>query len=361
MKITGFKLYTRDIKLDRPFTTALETVSEASELIFELNTDIATGYGASVPTEVITGDSMGGMVDLLKNKIGPALIDLNPLEINKALKSIDGAVIHNYAAKAAAEIALYDLVSSIKKEPLWKYLGGSKRDLYTDMTIGVNDSHIMAESAVKATSNGFKTLKLKVGIDPELDFNRVKAVYQAVGPDISLRLDANQGWTVNQAINIIKRFENAGLKLELVEQPVSADDIEGLKLVKDNVLTPIMADESLFTVKDAVKLLELRAIDYLNIKLMKTGGIRNALQIADLADRYGINCLLGCMLETRVSITAAASVASAAENITKLDLDAPLMIGDDGVDGGVTYADDKILLNNQSGLGINEIKNLKSI
>ena len=355
LKIIDYEVYQREIKLERPFKTALRTVDTAKELVFELKTENRTGIGAAPPTEVITGDNLPGIKATLENQIWPELEDQNPEDLNYLLNKICSSAVNNTSAKAAAEIALFDLVARLNQVPLWQFLGGRKRNLVTDLTISVDTPEIMAEDAKNAVAKGFKTLKLKVGVGPEVDLARVKAVREAVGSDINLRLDANQGWTVNEAINTIKKLEGAQLGIELVEQPVAASDFKGLKEVKENVLIPIMADESLFSLKDAVKLLEMQACDYLNIKLMKTGGVSTALAIANLAKGYGIECMLGSMLESRISVTAAAAVAAAAENITRLDLDAPILIGDDGVEGGLTYNNNKLVLPEGSGLGIGVI------
>lgn len=352
MKIIAYEIYQREIKLARPFRTALRTVDTARELVFELKTENEVGIGAAPPTEVITGDNLPGIKATLENQIWPELEGQNPANLNYLLNKISCAAVNNTSAKAAAEIALFDLAARLNQVPLWQFLGGRKRELVTDMTISVDEPEVMAEDARKAVANGFETLKLKVGVGPKLDLARVKAVREAVGQDINLRLDANQGWTANQAINTIKKLEAAELGIELVEQPVAAADFKGLKEVKENVLIPIMADESLFSLQDAVRLLEMQACDYLNIKLMKTGGISTALAIANLAENYGIECMLGSMLESRISVTAAAAVAAASANITRLDLDAPILIGDDGVEGGLAYNNNRLVLPEKSGLGI---------
>ncbi|MFW6301221.1 MAG: dipeptide epimerase [Bacillota bacterium] len=356
MKIIDYAIYQREIKLARPFKTALRTVEIAKELVFEIKTENFVGIGAAPPTEVITGDNLPGIKATLENQIWPKLKGQNPQDLNYLLNKILGSAVNNTSAKAAAEIALFDLAAKINERPLWQFLGGRKRVLITDHTVSVDKPEIMAEAAREAVAEGFKILKLKVGVGPEVDLARVEAVGRAVGPEIKLRLDANQGWTVNQAINTIKKLEAADFNIELVEQPVAASDYKGLKEVKENVLLPIMADESLFSLKDAVKLLEMQACDLLNIKLMKTGGISTALAIARLAKDYNIECMLGSMLESRISVTAAAAVALASENITRLDLDAPILIGEDGVDGGLSYKNDSLELPEGPGLGIGGIR-----
>lgn len=361
MKILDYKLYYREIPLAKPFKTALRSVNIAKELVFELQTDSATGYGAAPPTEVITGDNIPGIASTLRTQIWPQLAGQNCLDLNYLLQKIQGAAVHNTSAKAAAEIALFDLNSKLQGQPLYRYLGGRNKELITDLTISVDTPQVMADAAIKAVEAGFQTLKLKVGVGPKVDLARVKAVREAVGPSLALRLDANQGWTTHEAIQTINAFAEAELNIELVEQPVAARDFKGLKEVKACVETPIMADESLFSLHDGLKLLEMQACDYLNIKLMKTGGISTALEIASLASSYGVECMLGSMLESRISVSAAAAVAAASENITRLDLDAPFLIGEDGVTGGVQYQQNKMLQADEVGLGITNIDGLEEI
>jgi L-alanine-DL-glutamate epimerase-like enolase superfamily enzyme len=179
-----------------------------------------------------------------------------------------------------------------------------------------------------------------------------------VGNGIKLRVDANQGWQPKEAVRLINQMADAGLTIELVEQPVAAHDLEGLKFVTEQSPIPILADESVFSPLDAVKLLQLRAADLLNIKLMKTGGIHHALQICALAETYGVECMIGCMLESKISVTAAVHLAAAKSIITKVDLDGPVLCSEDPIVGGALFKDFEITLDNSSGLGFKSISNI---
>nr|WP_255437515.1 dipeptide epimerase [Thalassobacillus sp. CUG 92003] len=211
----------------------------------------------------------------------------------------------------------------------------------------------MYHQAKKRVDDGYSTLKLKVGNDEKLDLKRIEQVREAVGSNVLLRLDANQGWTRKQAVKMINLLEKESLGIELVEQPVPARDIEGLKFVTDHVATPIMADESVFSPRDAFQLLETRAADLLNIKLMKTGGLHGARQIADMSEAAGIKCMIGSMMESRISVTAAAHLAFAHSNITLYDLDAPLWMIDEELKGGMRFDGKNVLLAEGPGLGFN--------
>ena len=213
-----------------------------------------------------------------------------------------------------------------------------------------------------AVERGFDSLKIKVGKDIGVDIERTKAIYAAVGNRALLRLDANQGWTAKQAVYAIQALEDAGVKLELVEQPVKAQDLEGMRYVTERVHTPIMADESVFGPMEVVELIRMRAADIINIKLMKTGGISNAIRIADIAAMHNVECMIGCMLESSISVAAAVHVAVAkADVITKVDLDGPSLCALNPVDGGVVFNESEISVTDAPGLGIREIRGLEPL
>jgi L-alanine-DL-glutamate epimerase-like enolase superfamily enzyme len=268
----------------------------------------------------------------------------------------------NSSAKAAVEIAIYDLWGQLYDAPLYKLLGGGDPVITTDITISVDYIDKMVADSIAAVERGFESLKIKVGKDIGVDIERVKAIHAAVENRALLRLDANQGWTAKQAVYALQTLEDAGVKLELVEQPVKARDLEGMRYVTERVHTPIMADESVFGPMQVIELIRLRAADIINIKLMKTGGISNAIRIADIAGMYGVECMIGCMLEGSISVAAAVHVAVAkASVITKIDLDGPSLCTFNPVRGGVIFNESEITVHDAPGLGIQEIEGLEPI
>ncbi len=356
LKIKEIKLYHLSVPLKKPFKTALRTVNSAEETIIKIITDSdLIGYGEAPPTSVITGEINEGIRGIIEKKFKPMLIGRDISNIEGILTDLGNAVVGNSSAKAAIDMAVYDLYGKLYDTPLYKLLGGYRDELRTDLTISVNSSEEMSDDALAAIKAGYDTLKIKVGKGINLDLERVKAVRQAVGKKTKIRLDANQGWQAKEAVYIIRKMEDAGLDIELVEQPVKAHDLEGLKFVSDNVLTSIMADESLFSPMDAFHLLDMRACDLLNIKLMKAGGIYRALIINAIAEAKGVEVMLGSMLEAKVSVTAAAHLAAAKRNITRLDLDAPGLLAKDPVIGGIEIDGPSILLPKGAGLGITDV------
>lgn len=356
MKIEHIQTGIVQIPLKTPFKTALRQVYTAEDLIVQIKADTGeTGYGNAPATVVITGDSLESVKAAIEHTIGPKLIGMDIADREDILRIIDESMVHNSSAKAALDIAVHDLFGQLYGIPLYRLFGGCRTRLTSDLTISVNSPEEMASDALQAVQRGYDTLKLKVGTDAVLDVQRVQAIRQAVGPAVRIRLDANQGWQVKEAVRTIRKFEDKGFQIELVEQPVPAWDMEGLKLVTDQVDTLIMADEAAFTLHDVFRLLSMRACDLINIKLMKAGGLHKAFKMAALAEAAGVQCMMGCMLESKVGITAAASLSGGCSIITKNDLDAADLMAADPVHGGITYDKNEILLPETPGLGITGI------
>ena len=363
MKITDIQFGMLRVPLKTPFKTALRTVDTVEDIVVMINTDTGhVGYGEAPATAVITGDTHGSIVSAINKFIAPRLIGEEVANLNRITRMIQGALERNTSAKAAVEIAVYDLWAQLYDAPLYKMLGGGEPVITTDITISVDHIDKMVADSLSAVDRGFESLKIKVGKDIGVDIERVRAIYAAVEGRALLRLDANQGWTAKQAVYAMQALEDAGVRLELLEQPVKAQDIDGLKYVTDRVHTPVMADESVFGPMQVIDLIRLRAADIINIKLMKTGGISNAIRIADIAALYGVECMIGCMLETSISVAAAVHVAVAKSGvITKVDLDGPSLCAFDPVDGGVTFNESEISITDAPGLGIREIRGLEPL
>lgn len=363
MKITDIRFAMLRVPLKTPFKTALRTIDTVEDIVVIVNTDTGhVGYGEAPATAVITGDTHGSIVEAIRKFIRPRLIGEDVANLNRITWLIQNALEKNSSAKAAVEIAIYDLFGQLYDAPLYKMLGGGDPLITTDITISVDYIEKMVADSVAAVARGFETLKIKVGKDIGVDLERVKAIYAAVEGRALLRLDANQGWTAKQAVYAIQTLEDAGVKLELVEQPVKAQDLEGLKYVTERVHTPIMADESVFGPAEVIDLIRMRAADIINIKLMKTGGISKAIQIADICAIYQVECMIGCMIETGISVAAAAHLAVAKSHvITKVDLDGPSLCQFNPVEGGVVFDESEIRLSDAPGLGIRGIRGLESL
>lgn len=354
MKIHQLETSQIAVPLHTPFKTALRTVEVAEAIVVKLTCDDGTvGWGEAPPTAVITGESLSSIEWAIQQVVKPAIIGKSLLNYEQLFQHLHSLLVRNSSAKAAVDMALYDCLSKYCKLPLYQFLGGYRHELETDYTVSVNSPQEMGEDAEAYVKKGFNVLKVKVGKDDiESDIKRIHEIRQRIGYDIKIRLDANQGWESKAAIKAIRKLEDLDLNIELVEQPVPAHDIEGLKRVTDGVDTLIMADESVFTPYQAFEVLKTRSADLINIKLMKAGGIYYAQKINDLAEVCGVECMVGSMIETRLGITAAAHFAASKKNVTRFDFDAPLMLAKDIVMGGIEYNGRKITMPTQPGLGI---------
>lgn len=360
MRITGFRLGLLRIPLRTPFKTALRTVEAIEDTVLRLDAEGGLcGYGEAPPTVAITGDSTESIQAALRGHIGPALLGRDIDDIAGNCGAVQAALAGNSSPKAAAEIALYDLYAQSLGKPLYRVLGNGAGPLATDLTISANGVEEMCADCESAMARGFTALKIKVGKQPDGDIARLRAIRQAVAGRASLRIDANQGWTAEQCIRVMTMLEAEGGPFELIEQPVPASDIDGMIAIKAAIRTPLLADESAFDLAQVRVLAERAAADLINIKLMKSGGLSQALAIADFCQARGLQCLIGCMLEGGIAAAAAAHLAIARRDIIRLvDLDGPSLGLFDPIDGNVHFDDALISVSDRPGLGIRSVSHI---
>ena len=360
MKITEVRLGMISVPLRVPFKTALRTVNSVEDVVVEIRTDTgAVGFGEAPPTGAITGDTTGAIIGALQDHLIKSIVGRDVDDFEDLMKIVQKCVVHNTSAKAAVDMALWDLYGQLYRIPVYKMLGGCRKQIVTDITISVNDPEEMARDAINAIERGYETLKVKVGANPALDVARLAAVRQAIGPDYQIRIDANQAWSPKQAVRILNQMQDKGLDIEFVEQPVAARDFEGMKYVTERSYVPVLADESVFSPDDALKIMQMGAADLVNIKLMKCGGIYNALKIASAAEVYGVECMIGCMLEAKISVNAAVHLACAKQIITKIDLDGPVLCSEDPILGGAVFEEKNITVSDEPGLGIKGVEGIR--
>ncbi len=357
MFIKDITLKVIKVPLIKPFVTSLRRVDVLESIVLRIETENGMiGYGETAPTLAVTGErkeSIIGAVDMIQRDI----IGKSISNFTEILNVVHNALEGNFSAKSAVEIALYDLFAQNLKVPLYRLLGGNRKKFKTGITISLNDTRTMIQDALEAQNRGFNSLKIKLGDDYKEDIQRVKMIHKALHVETSLKLDANQGWSKEECVEFLNSIEAENIPIEMIEQPVKKDDLEGLKYIKQRTSIPLLADESVFSPKDAIKILEAKAVDFVNIKLDKCGGISKALLIADICKLYGVKCMMGCMLEGAISVGAALHVASArSETITMLDLDAPILCETSPVIGGVKFIESHMELGDDFGLGIQGIK-----
>ena len=353
MKITNIQTKTLKAPLKNPFITSLRRVDVLEDLVVIIECDDGSvGYGEGAPTPVITGETIGSMVATIEY-IKLHIIGRDIEDFDTILELVHKLIVKNTTAKSALEIALYDLKAKSEKLPLYRMLGGTQTKFNTDITISMGEIVKMIADCQNAVALGYDTLKIKIGDNPQKDVERIVAIHKSLDENIKLRLDANQGWTAQESVTLLHALERQDIIAEFIEQPVAADDIEGLKYIKERVQTPLLADESIFSVKDARKLLEMQAIDYVNIKLAKTAGVSQALALADLSHKYDVRCMIGCMLEGPISVAAGVHVASAkADIITMLDLDAVSLLDSHPIETSIAFNESQIVLSEEVGLGV---------
>ena len=352
LEVAAVRRHRHRAPLRHPFVTAARRTEAVEYVVAEVElAGGAVGQGSAAETVAVTGEDAASILAALDGPLGAALRGAQGT-IGELSARIAGAMPGATSAKAALEVALHDAWARAAGRPLVELLGGSAvATMRNDMTVSLEEPATMAERAREAVAAGHEILKIKLGHDIAEDRDRLAAVVEAA-PSARLRLDANQGWLPDQAVEIITGFEADGLPVELVEQPVAAGDVEGLARVTAAVSLPIMADEAVWSAVDAHRLLEARACDLLNIKLAKTGGLRGAIEVAEAARRAGIDCMLGAMMEPRISITAAAHLALAHPAITMIDLDPPAWFASALPRGGIVQERGVLRLSGGPGLGL---------
>lgn len=348
MKIKKVEYVDVQSKRKEPFIIATGSSNVAHNVIVKVITDEGIGIGNACPNFVTkeTHETILRALKIFSNEI----VGEDAGEIVEINSKMDSLLEKNPSAKAGVDIALYDLKGKIEGQPVYKMLGKSKDKMLTDMTIGIMSQEDAVEHAARYKNEGFKALKIKIGLDKDKDIERVKAVREAVGEDIIIKVDANQGYDVRTAIEVLKRIES--FNIEQVEQPVKWDDIEGLGEVRGNSSIPITADESVKTKEDALKIIEGRYADKINIKLMKCGGLTKALEINRIAEKNGIETMIGCMSENRISIAAGLHFTLSQENVKYADLDSHFSLINDRTRGGFSFEEGYLLPLDKVGFGV---------
>lgn len=334
--ITKIEVIPLRIKLKKPFVISLGKVEYAENVIIKVDTHCGyTGFGECCPFQTINGESLETAM-LVGRYLTEVLTGQNPNDIETCIGRMDKAIYGNNSIKSAFDIALHDIAAQTAGVPLFSYLGGQvKRPLVTDYTVSIGDLLAMVDDAVEVRNQGYPAIKVKVGRKKEEDIECIRRIRDAVGPDIPLRLDANQGWSVETAIGVLSELD--GMSIEFCEEPIPRWDFMNLATVREAVRIPIMADESCSDHHDLERLINLDACDYVNIKLGKSGGLHNAMKMIRLAEKAGMKIQVGGFVESRLGFTASANLALASENVAWCDFDTPLMLEEDPVAGGIIY------------------------
>lgn len=363
MLIKNITLHSLKAPLHTPFKTALRTVNSLHDTVVRIECENGiVGFGSAPSTPAITHDDHQSIAKAILEELRNALIGESLDDFAHIIRRVHNNRTAGTNAKAAVDIALYDALARHRKVPLAqllmpKNIGTITTTLATDYTISVNSIEEMLFDIDSALARGYRCLKIKVGSEASADLSRIQTIYEHVSAHpnfpITLRLDANQGWDAATTIQIMQTLEAKEINFELLEQPVHASDIDGLRRIKSAIKTPLMADESAFNLAQ-VEVLHLQdAADIINIKLMKTGGLYGALQIIEYCRKHKIRCMIGCMLESSIGVAAAAHLAAANHDVIQLiDLDGPTLAIHDPIEDATTFCQATIKINQSHGLGI---------
>lgn len=355
MKIADVRIERFSSPLKQPFRVAYGTMESADSWLVKVMTDEGlSGLGSAAPLPFVTGETMD-TCRLVMRDLAKALVGADPLDITGAHVLMDSVIHGNGSAKCAFDIALHDIVGKHRGLPLYRLLGGDDPVVVNDVTVGIDTPERMQAEAVRCVNDlGFDILKVKIGLDLDHDLDALERIRRSVGKDVRIRIDANQGYTVETALRALPELERLGV--DAAEQFLPWWDFDGAaELMRRNATSVrLMLDESIHDAHDARRAARLGTADFFNIKLMKCGGLFGGAQIADVAEASGVRCMVGCMMENKVSLTAGISLVAAKGSIVEADCDSfTFFVGDDdGIEGGFTREGGTFRLLDEAGLGI---------
>jgi o-succinylbenzoate synthase len=349
MIITHTDIWKFSIPMD-PFTIATGTMEYAQNIFIRIYADSGIfGAGECSAFPVIVGETQATCFELAKD-FAALWKGKDATIIAERMEELDLYTAFNPTIKSAFDMALHDLASKRANQPLYRFLGGTKKEIETDLTIGIDTAGRMAQKAVQFKNNGVRMIKIKLGKNGKEDVERVRQIRGAVGNEIILRIDANQGWDFETAVYALQQMDN--YEIQFCEQPMRYWDDHLLPELRKLSPIKIMADESVFNHHDAKRLIQAGACDFVNIKFAKSGGILEATKISEVCQQHHIPCMMGGMLESRIALTAFAHFALANDNIIFYDMDTCLLgHKTDPVRGGVRFRGYFLEIPEISGLG----------
>ena len=350
MKITSIESGPVKLKLSEPYTIAYQTIDVAENVFLRVETDDGpVGFGCAAPDMEVTRENSDSVVAAIRDVVEPALRGSDPLRPAMLMERLRKPLENQPSASAAVDMALFDILGKQARLPLWKLLGGYRDRIRTSVTIGISPTDATVKAARKWVADGFACLKIKGGIDVDSDIERILEVRKAVGNKIELRFDANQGYSVEQSLEFVHRTASA--RLELIEQPTAKGEPDLLGRVTAGVSIPVMADESLMNLRDAFRLARRNLVDMVNIKLMKVGGIAEALQVNAVARSAGLEVMVGCMDESALAIAAGLHFALARPNVVYADLDGHIGLLNDPCRSAVVIRNGFLFPTGRPGIG----------
>lgn len=349
MQITSIEIYKYSIPMV-PFTIATGTMHFAQNLLIRIHTNEGiTGTGECSAFPMIVGETQATCFEMAK-EFAAIWKQKDPLDIDLRMQELDLFTARNYTAKSAFDLALHDIASQHAGLPLYAFLGGTRKSIVSDLTIGIDTPESMAKQAISFVENGVSTIKVKLGKKPSDDIERIKAIRNAIGYNTTIRIDANQGWAYDDATTALTAL--GAYQIEFCEQPMRTYNDELLPALCKISPIKLMADESVYTHHDAERIIRNKACHYINIKFAKSGGIAEATRINEVAEKNNLACMMGGMLESRLALTAKVHFAMSKKNIVFYDLDTCLLGHKvDPVIRGVQYKGMELILSDEPGIG----------
>lgn len=358
MTIKTIEFVVHKMQLVEPYTIAYESIDSCTNVFMKVITDNGiTGFGCAAPDKEVTRETFQTVLTDIAEVIEPMLVNADPFRYNYLLEEMKLALPHSPSSRAMVDMLFFDLLSKKTVVPLFKFLGGFRTSIPTSITIGILPVDETLKKAKQFVEDGFRILKIKGGMDMEGDVSKLKMLRKQIGPKIELRFDANQGYSLEEAVKFVN--ETRDCDLEILEQPTPKNKYELLGKVTQTVKIPVMADESLMNVRDAFKLTTHELTDMMNIKLMKVGGISEAMHINSIAKVADVECMIGCMDESALAISAGLHFALSRKNVIYADLDGHLDLQDDPVTDAFILKNGTLYPSEKPGLGLDNLKLLE--
>jgi L-alanine-DL-glutamate epimerase-like enolase superfamily enzyme len=338
------------MQLTEPYSISYETIDACEGVFMRMNTERGkTGLGFAAPDPAVTGETAAEVLECFNSTIEPILKGFDAFEYARIMETLKDNLPRHPSARAMVDMALFDVIAQKAGVPLYKMLGGFRKEIATSITIGIMPVHMAVEHTKEHLKRGFRILKIKGGAHVEEDIEKIIRIRELAGDQIKIRFDANQGYTFDESVRFLKETDDYGI--ELLEQPTLKNDLDLLRKVTLNASIPVMADESLLSLSDVFQLSKQGSSDLINIKLMKTGGIMEAMHINSVARAAGIKAMVGCMDESALGISAALHFALSRPNVEYADLDGHLDVATDPFEGMLKIRDGKLLPPESPGLG----------
>jgi L-alanine-DL-glutamate epimerase-like enolase superfamily enzyme len=353
MPIRRFAVARLRMPLSRPYTIAYETVVAAENILVRIEDERGrAGFGIAAPDEAVTGETLAAAAEVLDRVAGPLVLGSEEGRVARLAASLERLAPAAPAARAAVEMAMWDLLGRQAGLPLYRLLGGYRKRILTSITIGIADLDTTLAEARERVQQGFRALKIKGGRDLDEDIERLQKTRELVGPRIRLRFDANQAYTADQTLVLIEHTK--AVRLELIEQPTPRDALRELRILQRRSPVPVMADESLLDLFDTFKVARGRLADLVNVKLMKCGGILAALSAIAVGRAADTPVMVGCMDESELGIAAGLAVALGRPGVAAADLDGHIDLEDDPARGILQLTNGVLVPSPLPGLGISD-------